>query len=77
MGGKLALNKYEDMDPTFSNQREYKFLKELIEAIESSDVDSFTNAVIEYDAITKLDQWKTTLLLRAKKALKDETSGLR
>ena len=31
------------------------------------DVDKFTGVIAEYDSMSRLDQWKTTLLLRAKK----------
>lgn len=34
------------------------------------DVDAFTQAVVEYDSISKLDQWKTSILLRIKNSIK-------
>ena len=57
------------MDVSFCDSREAKLLDNLIEAIEEEDVDKFTNFTYEYDSISKLDNWKTTLLLRVKKAL--------
>lgn len=57
------------MDVSFCDSREAKLLDSLIEAIEEEDVDKFTNVTYEYDSISKLDNWKTTLLLRVKKAL--------
>ncbi|EFJ20447.1 hypothetical protein SELMODRAFT_109073 [Selaginella moellendorffii] len=65
-----ALERYQDLDPTFQDTRECKFLKELAETIEQEDATKFTDAVKEYDSISRLDPWKTTMLLRAKKALK-------
>lgn len=65
-----ALEKYQDMDPAFTNSRECKLLMDLAASIEEEDVDRFTDAVKEFDSMTRLDQWKTTLLLRAKNALK-------
>eukprot|EP00252_Welwitschia_mirabilis_P012233 TRINITY_DN2717_c0_g1_i1.p1 TRINITY_DN2717_c0_g1~~TRINITY_DN2717_c0_g1_i1.p1 ORF type:complete len:290 (-),score=81.50 TRINITY_DN2717_c0_g1_i1:254-1123(-) len=67
-----ALEKYQELDPTFSNTREYKLLADLSAAIDEEDVVKFTDVVKEFDSMTRLDQWKTTLLLRAKNALKDK-----
>ncbi|KAG5533588.1 hypothetical protein RHGRI_027690 [Rhododendron griersonianum] len=65
-----ALERYQDLDPTFSGTREYKLLADLADAIDQEDVAKFTDAVKEFDSMTQLDAWKTTLLLRVKEALK-------
>ncbi|XAR71887.1 hypothetical protein NMG60_11018337 [Bertholletia excelsa] len=65
-----ALERYEEMDPNFSGTREYKLLVDLAAAVDQEDVAKFTDAVKEYDSLTQLDAWKTTLLLRVKEALK-------
>ncbi|PIA36887.1 hypothetical protein AQUCO_03200092v1 [Aquilegia coerulea] len=65
-----SLEKYQDLDPTFSGTREYKFLADLAAAIDEEDVTKFTDVVKEFDSMTRLDAWKTTLLLRVKEALK-------
>ncbi|GJS04180.1 alpha-soluble NSF attachment protein-like protein [Tanacetum coccineum] len=69
-----ALDKYQDMDPTFAGSREYRLLANdricMAASIDEEDVDKFTDAIKEYDTITKLDAWKTTLLLRVKELLK-------
>ncbi|XP_068641884.1 alpha-soluble NSF attachment protein-like [Aristolochia californica] len=65
-----ALEKYQDLDPTFSGTREYKFLSDLAAAIDEEDITKFTDVVKEFDSMTRLDAWKTTLLLRAKTTLK-------
>ncbi|KAH9547789.1 hypothetical protein CY35_11G054500 [Sphagnum magellanicum] len=65
-----ALEKYQELDPTFSSTREFKFLMDLASAIDEVDVVKFTDIVKEYDSMSRIDQWKTTLLLRAKNALK-------
>lgn len=66
-----ALDKYRDMDVSFADTRECKLLQDLGEAVEECDVEKLTDAVAEFDSISKLDKWKTTLLLRIKTALKD------
>ncbi|XP_028767574.1 alpha-soluble NSF attachment protein isoform X1 [Neltuma alba] len=65
-----SLERYQDLDPTFSRVREYKFLADLASAIDEEDVAKFTGVVKEFDSITRLDPWKATLLLRVKEALK-------
>lgn len=76
VSAKKALEKYQEWDVSFSSQRECKFLEEIIGAVENLDVDAFTQAVVEYDSISKLDQWKTSILLKIKKAIKtDEETG--
>ncbi|KAG9448868.1 hypothetical protein H6P81_008833 [Aristolochia fimbriata] len=65
-----ALEKYQDLDPTFSGTREYKFLSDLSSAIDEEDITKFTDVVKEFDSMTRLDAWKTSLLLHAKNTLK-------
>ncbi|CAK9160607.1 unnamed protein product [Ilex paraguariensis] len=65
-----ALERYQDLDPTFSGTREYRLLADLAAAIDEEDVAKFTNAVKEFDSMTQLDAWKTSLLLRVKEAVK-------
>ncbi|KAJ6311987.1 hypothetical protein OIU77_013691 [Salix suchowensis] len=65
-----ALERYQEMDPTFSGTREYKLLVDIAAAIDEEDVAKFTDVVKEFDSMTPLDSWKTTLLLRVKEKLK-------
>ncbi|TYG62983.1 hypothetical protein ES288_D07G275400v1 [Gossypium darwinii] len=65
-----ALERYQDLDPTFSGTREYKLLADITSAIDEEDVSKFTEVVKEFDSMTPLDSWKTTLLLRVKEKLK-------
>lgn len=43
----------------------------LCEHLEEQNVDGFTEAVKDYDSISRLDQWYTTILLRIKKQAND------
>lgn len=67
-----ALEKYEDLDPTFRGTRECRLLSDLATAIDEEDVAKFTEALKEFDSMTPLDAWKTTLLLRVKEKLKNK-----
>jgi len=64
--------KYINQDNTFSGTREYRFANSLLEAVEAGDVGAYTGAVVEFDRITKLDNWKTGILLKIKKSIQDE-----
>eukprot|EP00163_Fabomonas_tropica_P012658 TRINITY_DN24001_c0_g1_i1.p1 TRINITY_DN24001_c0_g1~~TRINITY_DN24001_c0_g1_i1.p1 ORF type:complete len:287 (+),score=90.16 TRINITY_DN24001_c0_g1_i1:262-1122(+) len=70
---RKALERYQDMDTNFASQRECKLLLEITDALEDQDVESFTNAVYEFDSISKLDPWKTSILLDIKKTINDLT----
>ena len=75
VGAKRALDKYKDLDPMFSQQREAKLCEAIADAMEDLDVDSFTKAVGDYDSMTPLDPFKTTLLLRVKNNLSGDDGG--
>jgi alpha-soluble NSF attachment protein len=62
---------YIGKDNTFSATREYQFADALIKAVEAGDEEGYTAAVVEFDRITKLDNWKTAILLKIKKSIGD------
>ncbi|KAK4277767.1 hypothetical protein QN277_015715 [Acacia crassicarpa] len=67
-----ALERYQELDPTFSGTREYRLLADIADSVEQEDVGKFTDVVKEFDSMTPLDSWKTTLLLRVKEKLKSK-----
>ncbi|KAH9950395.1 vesicular-fusion protein SEC17 [Amylocystis lapponica] len=74
---KRNLSKYSSLDTTFSSTREAKFVNILSDAVESGDEDTFTGAVYEFDQVTKLDNWKTNILLKIKRGMQDAGDQLR
>ena len=66
------MSKYSSLDPTFTSTRESKFLNALIEAVEAGDLVAFTNSAFEFDQVTKLDNWKTNIMLKIKRGIQDE-----
>jgi alpha-soluble NSF attachment protein len=64
-----AIEKYMDLDITFDGSRECKLLQDCATAMDGGDQQAFTNAIAEYDSLTRLDPWKTSLLLTAKKLI--------
>uniref|UniRef100_A0A1I7ZIQ1 Alpha-soluble NSF attachment protein n=1 Tax=Steinernema glaseri TaxID=37863 RepID=A0A1I7ZIQ1_9BILA len=71
-----ALKRYEDIHPAFTDTRECKLIKEIISAMEDQDEDRFTEAVKNYDRISRLDDWHTNLLVRVKRSI-DEDEDLK
>ncbi|KAL5008034.1 hypothetical protein ScPMuIL_013615 [Solemya velum] len=72
LNAQLAVQKYEDMFPAFGDARECKLVKTLMQCCEDQNLDGFTDAVKDYDSISRLDQWTTTMLLRIKKTISAE-----
>jgi len=48
----------------------------LTDAIEANDHAAFTSAIVEYDQVMKLDNWKTAILLKIKRSITEEPSML-
>uniref|UniRef100_A0A8C9JVW1 NSF attachment protein alpha n=1 Tax=Panthera tigris altaica TaxID=74533 RepID=A0A8C9JVW1_PANTA len=76
LNAKLAVQKYEELFPAFSGSRECTLMKKLLDAHEEQNIDSYTE-VKEYDSISRLDQWLTTMLLRIKKTIQGDEEDLR
>jgi alpha-soluble NSF attachment protein len=66
IGTNRALEKYRDMDPSFGTQREHQLLVDVIGTIENGDSEGFADKLYAYDQMSKLDKWKTAILLRVK-----------
>jgi alpha-soluble NSF attachment protein len=62
----LAVEKYESLDPRFAASREGELLRGLAQAFEALNVEAFEDALREFDAVSRLDGWKTKLLIKAK-----------
>lgn len=67
-----AFEKYRDMDPTFPSTREHQLLIDLSETVEAGDQEAFADKLFQYDQVSKLDKWKTTILLRIKDAIEEK-----
>jgi alpha-soluble NSF attachment protein len=60
------------MDVSFAGTREYQFLQDILTAVENGDIEAFTNRVVDYDQLSKLDNWKTNILLQIKKGIQEQ-----
>lgn len=67
-----ALSTYRDWDPTFASTREHQLLVDLTEAVEAGDQEVFADKLFQFDQLSKLDKWKTTVLLRVKEGIEEK-----
>jgi alpha-soluble NSF attachment protein len=64
-----AYARFCDIDYSFSDSREGKLLKSCLDAVKSGDSAAFADAVYAYDQISRLDPFRTSLLLKAKQSM--------
>ncbi|KAG1464543.1 hypothetical protein G6F56_005065 [Rhizopus delemar] len=64
-----ALANYCNMDLSFESTREYILLSGIIDCVNQGDIDRFSQLVSDYDKLTRLDAWKTAVLLKIKKSI--------
>ena len=51
--------------------------QKLLEAHEEQNCEAFTEAVKDFDSVSRLDQWLTTMLLRIKKTIQGDAGDLK
>jgi len=69
VSARRNLQRYGQQDNTFPSTREAKFVTALLDALDEGNEEAFTNVVFEYDQVTKLDNWKTAILLKIKRGI--------
>jgi alpha-soluble NSF attachment protein len=57
------LERYKDIDVNLDGSRECVLVESLVNATEEGDPEAFTTAVAEFDALTRLDAFKTAILV--------------
>ena len=66
---------YCGLDPNFEETREDNLIVGCLNSIDEGDAELFATSCSEFDEITKLDTWQTSMLLRAKKGIDDPEAG--
>jgi len=66
---RKKLDEFKDLDNSFGQTREYMLLTDLAQCVEDGDQDAFSDKLFQFDSLSKLDKWKTTLLLRVKNSI--------
>ncbi|KAK9383042.1 soluble NSF attachment protein [Kockiozyma suomiensis] len=76
IAAKRAIDEYADADPSFFQTREFVLLQDVVSAYEDGDQERFTDKVFQFDQFSKLDKWKTTILLRIKNSISEEDENI-
>ena len=69
-----CVEKYGDIHPAFKDSREYKLCLSLISDVQNENTDEFTLHVNDYDKVSRMDEWLTSLLLKIKRTLPASTN---
>lgn len=69
---QMKWEEFQEIDYTFADSREGKFLQAMNQSYEAFNADAFADAVYQYDRISKVEPWKVTLLLRIKEGIVGE-----
>lgn len=72
---RARLERYRDIDLHFAGSREAALLEAAADALSRADEKAFATAVAEFDSLTRLDGWKTNMLLRVKRRLQARAAG--
>lgn len=75
VAAEQSLQRFSSLDYTFRDSREGKFVGELVAAVEGHDSEGFATACFEFDRISKLDPWKTSMLLMVRRAIDGGIGG--
>lgn len=72
---KKALERYPSISFDWTDSREAKYLSCLLVATENSDEVGFSATIQTYDSTSRLDKWRTSLLIKAKEMIKNEVDA--
>lgn len=65
------LERYREKDPSFAGTRENQLLMDLTDAFEEQNQEKFTEKLFQYDQMSRLDKWKTEMLVRIKNNIEE------
>jgi len=65
------LERYREKDPGFGGQREFQLLVDLTDAVEEGNQEAFTDKLFAFDQMSRLDKWKTEILVRIKNQIEE------
>ncbi|CAI5747344.1 unnamed protein product [Peronospora destructor] len=69
---QMKWDEFQDIDYTFADSREGRFLQQMNQSYEVFNADTFADAVFQFDTISKIEPWKISLLLRIKEGIQGE-----
>lgn len=69
---QMKLNEFQEIDYTFGDSREGRFLQAMVQSFENFSGDGFADAVYQFDTISKIEPWKISILLKVKESIMGE-----
>lgn len=69
IGAQLMINDWVVLSPSYERSREKTLIERCLKALEDQDEDAFSTAVFEYDRVTRLSPWYTSVLLAIKRRI--------
>jgi len=69
------IESYKDYDVTFGKQRECQFLLDACDALANGDAEEYTQKITQFDSISQLDPWTTSICLRIKKSISSRATA--
>lgn len=69
------IERYKESDLQLAGSREAALLEGCASALAATDDKAFSQSVAEFDAMTRLDAWKTAMLLRVKRRIGARQQG--
>lgn len=69
------LDAFKNVDFSFATARECEFVEKILKSLEEFNSDDFAQACADFDRISPLDPTKTSLLLKAKQVISEQTGG--
>lgn len=71
-----TLNDAMNEDPNFNGSRESQLLTDIIGSYNERDSERLSAVAFEYDKFSKLDKWKTSILLKIKENISEDEDDL-
>lgn len=71
-----TLQEGQHEDPNFADSRESTLLANLIDAVNDNDTEKLSQVVFDFDKFSKLDKWKTTIMLKIKENISEAEDDL-
>lgn len=72
VAARMKLESFGAIDFSFGDSREGKLCSELVQACDDFDADAIATACFEYDRVSKLDGWKTSILVKIKRSIAND-----
>ncbi|KAG9246468.1 soluble NSF attachment protein [Calycina marina] len=69
---RRSFQNYCDNDPTFASTREFQLLSDLADAVEAGDTEAFEGKLFAFDQMSRLDKWKTNILIKVKNSIQEQ-----